>query len=740
MPFALLLVLAAVGGATILTYIYDREALFWSRLGAGVCAGLAALGLVGFVLASLLGMTPLAVGLSGLVVGSPLLLLSNRAWRARLSVDAREAVRVLRPSDGRGRRGAGGTIFFYLSLAVLFWLVFSNAMYRNEQGIFTGLDTNLGDLPFHISLVTSFAYGENFPPEHTEFAGAKLTYPFIADFVTAMLVRAGATLEGAFFWQNFLTMMAVLGLLHRWALRLTGDRLAAVIAALLVIFSGGLGWYVFFGEAAESGRGVLGQLNHLAHDYTRIPQGGYAWANAVTALFVPQRGILLGFGLALMVWTLWWGEAVAEGERRKEKSKGRKAESGGRRRREREARGASHVAQVASGAEAEKRERTNEGVPFIKRLLAPEREAAGSSFEANFVGSSLSWRSMLAAGLLTGLLPLVHAHSFAVMMVAGACLALLQLSLTWSGSRGESEAESGAAHERLRRVALLWAGFACAALLLAGPQMLWATSGSEVRAGRFFGWEFGWDHGTENVLWFWLKNTGVFIPLLAVALLWRGGRAPVPARLLYFYLPFTLCFMVPNVYRLSPWVWDNIKVLFYWWVASAPLVALVLVRLWRVRAWGWAAALVLLLAQTFAGGLDVWRAASGAVAHMTFDANGIAFAEMIKSRTEPRALILHAPTYNDPVYLSGRRTFLGYTGHLWSHGLDYAMREAVLKRIYAGAPEAGRLLTQNEIDYVVVGPLERAQAGGVGSLNERFFERYKKVGEVGEYRLYKTRP
>ena len=51
MPFALLLALAAIAGATVLTYVYDRDAEIWSRLCAGVCLGFAALGLVGFVLA-----------------------------------------------------------------------------------------------------------------------------------------------------------------------------------------------------------------------------------------------------------------------------------------------------------------------------------------------------------------------------------------------------------------------------------------------------------------------------------------------------------------------------------------------------------------------------------------------------------------------------------------------------------------------------------------------------------------
>ena len=67
-------------------------------------------------------------------------------------------------------------------------------------------------------------------------------------------------------------------------------------------------------------------------------------------------------------------------------------------------------------------------------------------------------------------------------------------------------------------------------------------------------------------------------------------------------------------------------------------------------------------------------------------------------------MILHAPVYNDPVYLTGRRTFLGYPGHIWSHGLNYERREAELKRIYAGSQDAAQLIEQNGIEYVVVGP------------------------------------
>ena len=235
MPFAFLLALAAIAGATVLTYLYDRDALFLARLCAGVCVGFAALGLVGFVLASWIGMTPLALTLAGVVCASPLALLLRDEWRGRVRADIAESLRVVRQAVALRGRGETGVLLFYFAAALVFWFVFAHAMYQTPRGIFTGVDTNLGDLPFHIAVVTGFAYGDNFPPQHPEFAGVRLTYPFVVDFVTAMFVRAGAGVAGAMFWQNFAMMMSLVGLLHRWALKLTRDSVAALMTPAATI-------------------------------------------------------------------------------------------------------------------------------------------------------------------------------------------------------------------------------------------------------------------------------------------------------------------------------------------------------------------------------------------------------------------------------------------------------------------------------------------------------------------------
>jgi hypothetical protein len=245
---------------------------------------------------------------------------------------------------------------------------------------------------------------------------------------------------------------------------------------------------------------------------------------------------------------------------------------------------------------------------------------------------------MAAAGVAAGLLPLVHAHTFAVVMWVGGCVALLDLARAWRQTPAEGSAGGAASWRRLARVWQPWAAFFLVALALSVPQLVWVTRESGLQAKNFFGFEVGWDRYGTNPVLFWLKNTAFFIPLLVAALVWRGraGRL-VPPRLFYFYLPFTLCFIVPNLVRLSPWIWDNIKVLYWWYVASSALVALVLAWLWRRgRAWR-AAALVMLLATTLAGALDVWRVASGAFEYELYGADEVGFAELLKRETPPRS-------------------------------------------------------------------------------------------------------
>ena len=660
---SLLLALLVTLSGTVATYLYDENASFGARLCAGAALGLAALGLVGFVVASFIGLSGIAILFSTVICCSPLALLTDSRTLNRFTKDlagVSAATRQLFRFESR----TVGYFFFYAVVAVVFWKVFSRAVIEDSTGMSTGLLNNFGDLPFHLSVITSFAFGNNFPPEDPTYAGVRFTYPFLSDFVSAVFVKCGADLRESMFIENYILGLAFVGLIHRWALVMLRDRLAAILTPLIVLLNGGMGWLLLFEKAGSNEGGLFGVLMDLPPSFTVIPETTWRWGNAVSALLVPQRGFLMGLPLALIAFTQWW---IATDKTRPQQT-----------------------------PEPTKKKRAKQKTVWQEQQ-PPSR-------------IPLNTRRMIAAGVAAGLLPLVHAHSFVVVMAMAGCLALLQI--------------------RWRE----WFVFFAVASVIAIPQMLWSTMHSAVDATTFFAWEIGWDHGQENPVYFWAKNTGFFIPLVLIAVLIKQRDYLVPRRLLLFYLPFTLCFIVPNFVKLAPWIWDNIKVLYYWWLASAPLVALLLARLWqqgRIRS---VIAVVLFVCVTLAGALDVAGIAFRSVKYQVFDADGLRFAELVKAQTAPRSLIVHAPVHNTPVFLTGRRSLMGYPGHIWTHGLQFVQREGEIKRIYLGAPDAEQLIRNYGIEYLVVGPQEKI----VTQVNDRFVSRFQKVGEVGEYTLYKT--
>jgi hypothetical protein len=672
---ACLLLIIAITGGTLLTFLFDRSTPRAARLCMGASIGLALMSTLGFLLALVFGLGATTIILTTLLLLLPGLLLLNGDYRVVI-------LNALRPSapPTAGSAGGIGYLAFYLAIAILLAMVFSRAVFERPDGIYTGVTNNLGDLPLHLQVINSFTQGQNLPPQDPTYTGVRFAYPFLVDFLAAMLVRAGAGVIFAMWLQNMVLAMAFVGLLHYWTILLTRNRLAGVIAPLLVLFSGGMGWWLLFSDVS-SGEGFFSTLGNLQHDYTIVPNSILRWGNSLTTLFVPQRSILFGLPLAITIFCQWW-LAITQHENAR-----------------------------VSAADP------NNSVQAAQQNLSPAKIAKARRKAEKKSGGALPspepqsfyLRRMLAAGLCAGLLPLIHAHTFLVVMGMAACL-VLAFRATWRS----------------------WLYFFAVALVVSAPEILWLANTGGVNTRSYLGWEPGWDHGSHNVVWFWFVNTGLFIPLLVFCLVWRRGTFKLSFRLLKFYTPFLLCFFVPNLVKVAPWIWDNIKVLFLWYVASAPLVAWLLARWWQQRSlvrWLAPAVLATLL---LAGALDVLRVVSEASEYREFDSQGIATANTISAQTAPRALVLHAPTYNSPVFLTGRRSLLGYPGWMWSRGLDYSERSADIERIYSGAPDAEALLRKYNVDYVLVGPTELASF----KVNEQFWSRYKTLSQAGAYRVY----
>ena len=629
---AILIFLIAVLAGTLATYLAVEQTTLPTRVCAGAVLGLAALAWLSFLLALLAGLNLVSILGSALVLALAAFFLWRKVSPARFNADLRATNR------------SNGEIVYYAAWTALLIFLFSRVVMYAPDGLHTAPANNYGDLPFHLSVITSFAYGENLPPENPIFAGGRFTYPFLIDWLTAVFIKLGADWRVAFFLENIALALALVGLLNFLTYRLTNNRMAARLAPVIFLFNGGMGFLNFLQDLGQMSSDLFTFLTHLPRAYTMnadllIGAAKYPlrWGNVFTTLLIPQRSMLFGLPLAAMIIALWW-MAWGEGE-----------------------------------------------------MSSADRK-----------------RYLLAAGALTGFLPMLHAHGFFAVMLASVAMALLFFSLEWLH-------------------------FFIPAGVLALPQALY-LSGTGVRS-TLFKPHLWWETGDGNSpLIFWAVNAGVFIALLLLALL---AKQLSSATLRRFYLPFVIWFILPNVVLLAPWPWDNIKVLIYWALASVPLVALAVASL--LQQTGIAARLVggiVIVLLTLSGGLDVLRAASPAENVGLYSQADLNAATAIMNATPPRARVLHAPIHNSVIALTGRQSLMGYPGHLWTHGIDYGSRETEVQTIYQGGAIAMELMSKYKIDFVVIGPVERRDLNP----DENFFAtNYAKVVDQPEYRVYQIK-
>jgi hypothetical protein len=596
--WASLLLLGCLAAGFGLTCLSGLPLTIEERLAYGVVIGALVVAVVDLMLALAFGLTA-ATALAGL--GGVSAVSAAAIWRRRSRLHAE-----LEEAAERWRRAEPWPLWLLLLISWPFTLaLFAQAYTFTGQGLVTGNPGAYADWAAHLTYASSFAYGANFPPEFPIAPGRPLSYPFLIDFFAACLVTLGTSLTSSLVLTSGLLALAFPPVMYLASLRLAGSRGAAALAVLVFALSGGIG-FVFFG--AELLRVGTGALEHLPRLYTQDVLHNYQWLNPVLAWMVPQRSVLFGFSLALLVLALLW-MGLRQG----------------------------------------------------------------------------GWAPFVFCGLLTGIVPIAHLHAY------GTVIALAAFWTLFSPRRH-------------------WAGFFAPTLLLGLPVVLWMVSGGAASVRLQPGWLANSGSNQDGPAWFWLKNTSLLVPLMALAFLWPGL---LPARLRLHLAPIWLWFLVPNFVVFQPWDWDNTKFFAYWALLGALPVGALLSRLLAGRAGPPALSVVLgallTLSLTLSGALDLARTLDRSASSALFtDAGGLQVASWARTHTAPHAIFLVAPEHNEPVpALGGRRVVAGYPGWLWTYGIkDWAQRTSDADRMLRGEPGTPALVRNYGVDYVVLGPQE----------------------------------
>jgi hypothetical protein len=576
-------------------------------------------------------------------------------------------------------------------------LLFAHAVYSTAGELDAGYPTVWADWSQHLSTAASFAVGGNLPPQNPLLSGTPLLYPFLPDFHSASLMVLGFSPAAALAVPSGLLALAGALLIVALAQRLGAGAGAGVIAALICFIGGGVGFEAVFADACTS-HGLTAAQCTLGHVLTHP-----------------------GDALAVVSGTLHDLPGTIAAQPR--------AYDG-----------------LPSGGGPAPFDNMQWYTPLLAWWL-PQRTFVYGFAVALVVLIVVSaamrdirrdWVAFALAGLLLGLLPLVHVQTlFAmalVLIVLGLrhrrreWLVLLAVLVVVAAPRLAQLAVTQHGSAAFRNVyPSLRPGWLANDGAVADPSMRLSLSvGNVVIASA---------QAVEQVVtpgwWaFWVANLGVAVPLSAVVVLGAAaglfpGRVGdlgrrltwvFPGALIEFALAAMLIFAVCNVVVVSSWDWDNTKLLVYWYLAVGLLVGALAARWWRLW-WRGVAASAIVATMLLTGTLVVIRLLPStpdrvAVTNRTItvvSAQERRLAARLEAVTPKDAVFLTFGRPNDPVLaVAGRPGVMGYYGWLWSYGVDFGSRYADVQTMYQGCSTTTApcpipaLLRQYHVSYVEI--------------------------------------
>jgi hypothetical protein len=575
----------------------------------------------------------------------------------------------------------------------LFSVLFAHTLGSDGAGnLNAGFQTVWADWSQHLTTASSFAVAHNLPPQNPLFSGSDLRYPFLPDFQSATLMTLGASPAFALAVPGVLLSVCIVLLVAALAVRLGAGWGAGVLAAGICLVGGGLGFSGILADACVHHGFSAAQCTWaglVAHpgDIPGIVAGTlHDLPGLVAAQPRAYDGLLTPAALQPLPDQQWYTPLFAWWLPQRS------------------------ILYGFSGALAAL-------ILVITAARVPRR----------------GYESFALAGLLLGLMPLIHIHTLIAMATVCAVLALRWHHRGWLIALVVTAA---VAAPRLVTLVSGPHGTAAAANLFPAVEPGWMYLSGANRQVLTVGSLLGGIGGLLRALvtpqyWgFWVENTGVALPLcvvvaVALALQGRSGRvgaasrrvtALFPRDLLHVALAFLAVFAIANLVVFQSWDWDNTKLFAYWYLGAALLIGTLVVRWWR-RWWRGAAAIAVAATVLLTGVLVLlrllpWTPVADSVGgpYATATAADVQLAARVAAATPATAIFLTEGKPNDPVLtLAGRRAVMGYYGWLWSYGTDFGARPQDVRtmldgcsgRSHATCPVFG-LLRSYSVDYVEI--------------------------------------
>lgn len=169
---------------------------------------------------------------------------------------------------------------------------------REVNGTLHVGQSTYGDLCMHLSIATSLR-GSALPADYNILPGTTLGYPILTDATATTMLLFGASIQTAMIVPAVVMSALVYCGYLIFAREVTRNTPAAVVAAVLLFFNGGLGFLYDFDLSGHDFSKITEIFTGYYKTPANQPEYNLRWSNLVCDLLLPQRTFLGGWTLLL---------------------------------------------------------------------------------------------------------------------------------------------------------------------------------------------------------------------------------------------------------------------------------------------------------------------------------------------------------------------------------------------------------------------------------------------------------
>lgn len=546
------------------------------------------------------------------------------------------------------------------------------------MGNFRAASAGYGDIPFHMTQVSKFAFQKNIDFNEPIFDGEKLRYAFGINLISGVILRYTNNWPLSMNLPAMSFMVAGIILTFLSYRSFLKSQFGAVITLIIFLLGSGFGTNYLIKDYSQHPTKLSGSFFEYIVETTGstvtkwdavYPDQNIAWGAPLSLVFLHQRAFFLGFFLFSLFWYLLWNWIRNPSNSKTAILLGFIA-------------GITPLSHYHS---------------FAAMLVILGVITLDSIIRRN--------KELIIRLAFIGLITLV--------------LATPQILYLVLGKNNLTSAVNAFAAFRLG-----W--------------MTEPTTGSikfDPNSNSFF---FGQFVPFLNFLWI---NFGIVLPafLLSSLIFLKSQRFRERFfGILIFLLGAIALFSLVQLIRFQPWDYDNNKILVYFQFFAAPVIVsfFMWISLYKKTAGRILLAVFTILA-IYSGIVDQIprMAVAKEETPVIFNKDAIALADFIKEYIPEDAKIITSSTHLNPVAsLAGRPVFVGYPGWLWTRGINYASREQYLKDFYADPVSISNSSYVRTAQYVLLDP---AAIYDWHASKEQFDDKLNRIFSNDTYSLYR---